>query len=146
MRVVAVIPAKGHSVGVPGKNKKPMLGKPLFLWSVEQALAVGLQTYVSSDDPEILHLAERAGAIALTRPSNLCLDSTSTEAVVKDAVSQMIAEPHIIVLLQPTNPCRRAKDIKECLAMVPKYDSILSVVPSHRFLWMNSKSLNYDYN
>ncbi len=154
MSTIAIIPAKGQSKGLPGKNKRLMHGKPLFLWSVEQALEANLdRVYVSTDDQEIEELAQKVGAMSLWRPSKLCQDNTSIETVVDYHIGlNFIAQKDdIVVILQSTSPCRTSKDINLSIRMLhvgPRfhgYDSVLSVCPSHRFLWGSAKPINYDF-
>lgn len=151
MRVAAVIPAKGHSNGVPGKNKRLMHGKPLFMWSVEQALAANRiqTTYVSSDDEEILRLAQLHGAVPVFREAALCQDATPLEPVVEHALGK--PPPDVVVILQPTSPCRTSQEIDLAVPYVTRagYDSLLSVVPNYYFQWTKDgthhHSLDYDW-
>lgn len=120
MTAVALITAKGVSKGLPGKNKKIMLGEPLIYWSIQAALDAESvqQVIVSSDDDEILALAEYYGAQSLRRPDALCRDSTPSDAVIEHAIK---THPDCscadICLLQPTSPLRTAKHIDEAYAM-----------------------------
>lgn len=84
LNTIAIIPARGGSKGIPGKNLLPFCGKPLLAWSIEQALSSKYikSVYVSSDDDEILEVAESYGAIGIKRPKELATDtSTSEEAL-----------------------------------------------------------------
>jgi len=88
--VVAVIPARGGSKRLPGKNLAPLLGRPLIGWVIEAALASGHLTpdhvIVSSDDAAVLAFASEAGVVALTRPVELAGDDVWTEPVLRHAI------------------------------------------------------------
>lgn len=111
-RVLALIPARGGSKGVPGKNTRIVAGKPLLAHSIHQALAAETVdvTVVSSDDAVILATAGEHGATALRRPATMAQDhSPVTEAIAHayDSYGPFDA----IVLLQPTSPLRLPADI-----------------------------------
>jgi N-acylneuraminate cytidylyltransferase/CMP-N,N'-diacetyllegionaminic acid synthase len=114
-----VIPARGGSKRLPRKNVLPLAGKPLICWTIETALATGLDAriLVTSDDEEILGLAQRyesQGVIAHRRPSELATDIASTaDALVDAAEAEQKAgyAPEILILLQPTSPLRDANDV-----------------------------------
>lgn len=119
-RVIAVVPARGGSKGVPGKNIVPLAGKPLLAWTIEVARAAGLidRTIVSTDDDAIARVARTHGAEVYRRPAYLASDV----AVVIDAIRYLIAtlrsesEPgHIMVLLEPTCPLRSPDDVRRCV-------------------------------
>lgn len=65
---------KGTSKRLPGKNLKDFNGKPMFVWNLEKCLSIFKRTFVSSDDDTILSIAEKLGAIAVKRPTELCGD------------------------------------------------------------------------
>lgn len=115
---VAIICARGGSKGVPRKNVRDIAGKPLIAWSVEQALDSGLfqDVIVSSDDPEILEVAGKAGATFLVeRPADLATDSASVLPAIEHGLAQWEEAKKqrvsTFVLLQPTSPTRAANDI-----------------------------------
>ena len=112
---LAVIPARGGSKGLPGKNIKPLLGQPLIAWSIESGLK---STYidkviVSTDDQEIADISKRYGAnVPFIRPSKLASDISKTFDVLKHAIEYHKQESFdYIVLLEPTSPLRESKDI-----------------------------------
>ncbi len=117
VRVVSVIPARGGSKGIPGKNLA-IVGQ----WSlVERAVRCARMSraidlcIVSSDDPEILREADRCGAVALERPPHLALDSTTTD----EAIQHLLGDPLLfdaeqLIVLQPTSPFRSPGDIDRC--------------------------------
>ncbi|OZB36047.1 MAG: acylneuraminate cytidylyltransferase [Halothiobacillus sp. 14-56-357] len=119
--VLALIPARGGSKGLPGKNIRPLKGKPLIGWSIEAARASRYvsRIVVSSDDEEILAVARDQGAeTPFRRPASLAGDATPGMDVVLHALDQL-AGFEWVVLLQPTSPLRLAADIdaaiEQCL-------------------------------
>jgi CMP-N,N'-diacetyllegionaminic acid synthase len=119
--VLALIPARGGSKGLPGKNIRPLKGRPLIGWSIEAALASRYvsRVVVSSDDEEILAVARDQGAeTPFRRPASLAGDDTPSMDVVLHALDQL-GGFEWIVLLQPTSPLRQAVDIdaaiEQCL-------------------------------
>src|SRR5215468_5090493 len=85
-RVVAVVPARAGSKGLPGKNTRILCGKPLLAWSIEAALACPKieSVWVTSDDEHALRIAEACGARAYRRPSELANDTAPMGAVIAD--------------------------------------------------------------
>jgi N-acylneuraminate cytidylyltransferase len=151
--IVSVIPARGGSKGIPRKNLKKILGKPLIFHSIMQSLASHYidQTIVSTEDTEIAKVSKKYGAKILLRPKELATDLTSTESVLINVLEQLTQEnlePDYIVLLQPTSPIRRPKDIDLAIEMLidNSGDSLLSVRENRSFLWYREcKPVNYDY-
>lgn len=116
-RVVAVVPARGGSVGFPGKNLAPFLGRPLVARAVATGLAAGVDAVlVSTDDDRIAAVAADAGATVVPRPAELAGPTSRTVDAVLHAVAD---EPDdvLLVLLQPTSPLRTAADVTECLTL-----------------------------
>ncbi len=124
MSVLALVPARGGSRGIPRKNITPLAGKPLMQWTIEAALACSRmeRVLVSTDDAEIADVAMACGAdVPFLRPSELALDETPGIAPVLHAV-RWLAEresyrPEWVALLQPTSPLRTADDIRGALAL-----------------------------
>ena len=116
-RCPAVILARGGSKEIPKKNIMDFAGRPLLAWSILQALdsSVADAVYVSSDSDEILDVAVRYGAIAIQRPDELAMDTTTSEAALLHALDQIHRErgtdPERIVFLQATSPLRESSDI-----------------------------------
>lgn len=113
--ILGLIPARGGSKGIIGKNIKEICGKPLLVWSVEAALkAVRIDTVVvSTDSKEIASVAQSAGAEILMRPKELATDTASTQDVMLHALKHYPAD--VLVLLQPTSPYRHDGLIDECI-------------------------------
>lgn len=155
--VVAVIPARGGSKGIPRKNVQPLAGKPLIVHSIEQARRSRCvtETVVSTDDDEIVAVSEAAGAVVVWRPAEISGDYASSESALIHAIKTLFAQeerlPDLVVFLQCTSPLRRAGDIDGAVRTLLEQgaDSLLSVSPSHRFLWAETadgaRSLNYDF-
>ncbi|MBZ0147311.1 MAG: acylneuraminate cytidylyltransferase family protein [Pseudorhodoplanes sp.] len=154
--VVAIIPARGGSKGVPGKNLRLLGGKPLIVWSIEQARACHAieKVVVSTDDEEIARVACQAGAdVPALRPLELASDTAATELALVHMLTVLEAgsyRPDTIVLLQPTSPLRRAGTVDSAIAhfYATGADSLLGVVETHAFFWreVDSKVVaDYDW-
>lgn len=112
-KVLAVIPARGGSKGVPGKNLRPVAGKPLIAWTIDAAQRASLldMVIVSSDDQKIIDVARAFGCdVPFVRDGQLAQDATPTIDVVMDALVRCPGYEWV-VLLQPTSPLRTAQDI-----------------------------------
>ena len=154
MSVLAIIPARGGSKGLPGKNLRQLAGKPLIVWSIEHALrSNAIDTcLVSTDCPEIAETALCAGAhVPFLRPAELASDTSPTEPVMLHALHAVEQDGHVfdhIALLQPTSPLRRDGMIDRALAQLRAEgaDSLLSVTESHAFFWQKDPvRAGYDY-
>ena len=137
-KILAVIPARGGSKGVPGKNIRPIGGKPAIAYSIEAALAVRQilwRIIVSTDDEKIAHVARRCGAeVPFMRPADLGGDKVPTLPVLQHAVKFIEQQDGLtldwVLLLQPTAPLRETQDIEAALnlARAGGCDSVISVV------------------
>lgn len=146
-RVLCLIPARGGSKGVPGKNLRPLCGKPLIVWTIEHALAMSeevpttVDVVVSTDDPGIAEVARKAGAeVPFLRPDELAQDTTATEPVVLHAAEELERlgrGPDRVMLLQATSPVRLPGTLARALAQFDAegVDSMVGVVPHAPFLW-----------
>ena len=132
----AIIPARGGSKGIPGKNIRPVAGKPLIAWTVETALAATLldRVIVSTDSLEIADVARRYGAeMPFIRPADLAQDDTPGIEPVLHAAHWLNENdgyrPDLIMLLQPTSPLRIPEDIDRAveLALEKGADAVVSV-------------------
>jgi N-acylneuraminate cytidylyltransferase/CMP-N,N'-diacetyllegionaminic acid synthase len=124
MTTVAVLCARGGSKAVAGKNIKMLAGRPLIYWTIEQARKSQLFDYVvvSSDAPDILLAAEKAGATYLVkRPKALATDAISVLPAVEHALASLEADRKLkivsFVLLQPTSPTREVDDITGAMSL-----------------------------
>jgi len=136
MRVLGIVTARGGSKGVPGKNLRPLLGKPLLQYTAEAALAAQRLTRVilSTEDPQIAEAGRQCGLeVPFKRPIELARDATPHLPVLQDAVRRLEAAGEsydAILTLQPTNPLRLASDIDGAIALLEKTgaDSVISFV------------------
>ena len=142
MRTLGIVPARGGSKGIPGKNLVPLLGRPLLAWTIEAARGAARldRTLVSTDDPAIAAVARDCGAdVPSLRPAELAGDDVPMLDVLQHALGALCPpdeQPEILVLLQPTSPLRRATHIDEAIALlnVSGADSVVSVVEvPHQF-------------
>jgi len=123
-RVIAVIPARSGSKGLPGKNTKPLCGKPLIAWSIKEALKSKHidEICVSTDSEEIIKIARDFGANPnFKRPAELAQDDSTTTDVLLHALEEykkINKYFDIIVCLQPTSPTRESQDIDESLELL----------------------------
>lgn len=119
-KVLAVIPARGNSKGLPRKNLRLLGGKPLIVWSIEAALAARLvdRVCVSTEDAEIAEVVRQAGATVIARPLPLAEDHVQNDAVVRH-VLEVLGESTFghLALLQPTSPLRTAEQLDGCLRL-----------------------------
>jgi CMP-N-acetylneuraminic acid synthetase len=141
--VLAIIPARGGSKGIPRKNLAPLGGRPLIAYTCDAAAASRRLTriLVSTDDEQIFALAQTLGLeTPLLRPSHLAADDTPMVDVLLDVVATLerreAYRPDTIVLLQPTSPFRRAEHIDAAVDLLNDSgaDSVVSVLPvPHQF-------------
>lgn len=133
-KIVAIIPARGGSKGIPRKNIRPLAGKPLLSWTVKAALdALGKgNVYVSTEDVEIAEIARRYGAQIIDRPLELASDAATSESVIVHALHAL----HVlgkdvgdVAFIQPTSPFLRSVTISEAveLSKDPRFDSVITV-------------------
>ncbi|MCM1490814.1 MAG: acylneuraminate cytidylyltransferase family protein [Muribaculum sp.] len=135
MKSLYLIPARGGSKGIPGKNIKPFLGKPLICHAIDQAKEVaaeGDEICVSTDSEEIKTVVENYGLqVPFLRPDYLATDTAGTYEVIHHALQwykENGKEFDVVVLLQTTSPLRRAEDIRNALAIWhPGIDMVVSV-------------------
>ena len=114
MRVIAIIPARGGSKGIPRKNMVDFHGKPLIQWTIDAALASSCITdiVVTSDSIEILEYVKKTPKIiCIERPKELALDTTKTEPVIAHALAFIEQQYDYLIVLQPTSPLRTTAHI-----------------------------------
>jgi CMP-N-acetylneuraminic acid synthetase len=136
LRVLAVVPARGGSKGVPRKNLQLLAGKPLVVHAIEAGLSAQLVTRLlcSTDDAEIASVAQAAGAeVPFLRPAELARDTSEDWPVFMHALDWLEREegwrPDIVVNLRPTSPLRRASHVDAGinLLLTTRADSVKSV-------------------
>jgi len=140
-RILAIIPARGGSKGVPRKNIRDLGGKPLIAWTIEEAKKSRYidRLVLSSEDAEIIAVAKAWGCEGpFVRPLELAQDDTPGIAPVLHAL-ELLPDYDYVVLLQPTSPLRRVEDIDGCieLCLTKQADSCVSVTETDKSpYWM----------
>jgi len=158
--VLAIIPARGGSKGIPRKNVRPLGGIPLIAHTIRQAVATPSITriVVSTDDAEIGAVAREHGAEVVWRPAELSGDTASSESALLHVLETLREregyEPSLVVFLQATSPLRRPDDIERAIETVrrEKADSLFSACRVEGFVWRRTRgkddlaSFSYDHN
>jgi YrbI family 3-deoxy-D-manno-octulosonate 8-phosphate phosphatase len=147
--VVAVIPARGGSKGVPGKNLAPVGGVPLVVRAIRAARAARLvaRVIVSTDDPLIADVARTAGAEVIARPADLSGDTATSESAVLHALDAVGGEPAVVLLVQCTSPFLTSADIDAVTEVVldGDADSAFTAARTHGFVWLtDGTGVNHD--
>ena len=143
--VLAVLPARGGSKGLPRKNVRHIAGKPLIAYSIEAAKASPLvsRVIVSTDDEEIAEIARQYGAdVPFMRPPELATDSAPTEPVLQHAlafVEDTEGQPvDAVLFLQPTDIFRRDRIVHRVVERLigdPSLDTVFAAFPTHKNFW-----------
>ncbi|HAI13069.1 MAG TPA: transferase, partial [Phycisphaerales bacterium] len=142
-RVLAIIPARGGSKGVPRKNVMLIAGQPLVAHMIQIASHASLvdDIIVSTDDPEISAVSKRYGAEVVQRPVELSGDTSSSESALLHVLDHLKQQqrplPDVLVFLQCTAPLTTSDDIDQTISLMndEDADSAMVVVPFHYFLW-----------
>jgi len=153
--VVAIIPARGGSKGVPGKNLRPVGGVPLVVRAVRSALAVASidEVVVTTDDAAIAERARAAGARVIERPAALAADESSSESALLHALDELDAlgvHAGTVVFLQATSPFIDPAALSRAVQRVRSgEDVVFSAVETHAFLWRlgddGASGVNHDH-
>lgn len=141
--VIAIIPARGGSKGIPRKNVRLMNGKPLIYYAINNAKSCPYidDIVVSSDDEEILSIANRYGVIAMNRDSELAQDTVTLDSVIYDAVrraEKMNGKKYdVIITLQATSPLLSVKTLNSAIYdfLNSDFDTYISVVNKPHLSW-----------
>jgi len=153
MKAVAFIFARGGSKGLPGKNIRPLGGKPLIAWSIKHALAVKRikRVIVSTDSEEIATVARKYGAeVPFIRPVELAQDDSPEWLAWRHALNYLLestdALPEVMVSVPTTSPLRLPLDIENCLEEYEKgeADMVITVTDAHRNPYFNMVKTNAD--
>lgn len=140
--VLAIIPARGGSKGVPRKNIRDVAGKPLIAWTIEEAKKSEYidRLVVSTDDQEIADVAAQwGGEVPFLRPAELAQDETPGIAPVIHMLTTSEYEYDLVVLLQPTSPLRTTEDIDGAIALMVSRNAnacVSVVAPDKSPYWM----------
>lgn len=142
-KIVAIIPARGGSKRVVGKNMKPIAGKPLIQYTIDQAVAaLGKDNvFVSTDCPVIQGFCESRCKV-IERPAELATDTASSESALAHAINKIADEffiPEYVVFLQCTSPIRAHDDIQRAIAHIIENDadSLVSLCQQSPFVWQD---------
>lgn len=154
--IIAIIPARGGSKGIPRKNILPLAGKPLIAWSIEAARTSRYveRVIISTDDREIASISGEYGAQIVWQPPEISGDTASSESVLLHALDCLKHdeghEPDLVVFLQATSPLRRSDDIDNAIETFNEQhaDSLFSGCYAGRFTWTLTRNgaepNNYD--
>lgn len=154
MKKIAIIPLRKGSKSIKNKNKKRMLGRPLFSWILGEAIFSNLdEIYIFTDDEEIIEYVDKEYAWtkkvkALKRSPGSATDTASTEMALNEFAKKIDHKYDLLMLLQATSPLTSRNDINKAFEILlnNNFDSVLSVVENKRFFWSeNGTPLNYDY-
>lgn len=154
MKKVAIIPLRKGSKGIPGKNKKKLLGRALYQWTLGEAIFSDLdKIYVFTDDEEILSQIKNEynwteKVECMMRSPESSTDTATTEVAMIEFANNINYNFDLICLIQATSPLLRSSDINIALSKVidQNYDSVLTVAEQKRFFWTKDGSpKNYDF-
>lgn len=145
-QVLAIIPARGGSKGLPGKNILPLAGKPVVAWTIEAARQSRFidRIIVSTDSPEIASVAEQHGAeIPFLRPAELAGDQAKSFDVLLHAIDwqqQQGLSYDLVICLQPTSPLRNSEDIDRAIELyrARAADAVVSVCETDHHPWWSN--------
>jgi N-acylneuraminate cytidylyltransferase len=153
MKYVALICARGGSKGLPGKNMRPLAGRPLIAWAIDQARAVRriARVIVSTDSEEIAAVASGAGAeVPFLRPAELAQDNSPEWLVWRHALNYLKesdgAYPLALIVVPTTAPLRAVEDLEHCLDEYEKggADVVITVTDARRSPYFNMVKVQMD--
>ncbi len=127
---IALVPLRAGSKGLPGKNTRPLAGKPLYRHAVDQGLEAGAtQVFLSTDISALLAADHGDGVHAVPRPAELAGDTVPMDAVLRHFLTVDFGQSATVVLLQATSPLRRAEHIRGALEVFARgsFDLVMSV-------------------
>ncbi len=144
MRILAVIPARGGSKGIPRKNVRLMAGKPLITYSIENAInsKYEIDVAVSTDNEEIAKIASKNGATVIERPENLATDSVTLDPVIFHAVEFMeknkSVKYDVVITMQPTSPLLKVESLDGAIDKFIEFgfDTVLSAINKPHLSWL----------
>jgi N-acylneuraminate cytidylyltransferase len=159
MNCLAIIPARGGSKGVVGKNIRVVGGRPLLSYSIEHARSTPeiTRVVVSTDDQAIASVAREYGAEVVARPADLSGDTATSESALTHVLQHLRSSegyvPDLVVFLQATSPIRQPDDISRAIQQLVAEgaDSLFSACVVHGFVWRRERgekewrSFSYDF-
>ena len=152
MKKIGFIPLRKGSKGIPNKNKRKMVGRPLFTWVLCEAIFSNLdEVVVYTDDESIIEFINKEyhwsnKVKAIFRSEESASDTASTEFAMLEYCESINYDFDLFCLLQATSPFTKKEEINTCLDKLnDDYDSALTVVNTHRFLWnKRGEAINYN--
>jgi N-acylneuraminate cytidylyltransferase len=154
MKKIGFIPLRKGSKGIKNKNKKKMVGRPLFSWVLKEAIFSDLDlVYIYTDDDDIIEFVQNEyhwtqKVKVMRRSDESASDVASTEMGMIEFCQKIDFDFDVLCLLQATSPLTTSIDINLTIDKVlkEKFDAALTVVKTHRFIWDKSgKPINYDF-
>ena len=134
--MIAVIPARGGSKGIPGKNYRRICGLPLIQHSLEACSLAGLRTVVSTDCYVVRGITLDFGAEVVDRPEEISGDTSPSEMAVLDAITQLGYDDSHVLMVQCTSPFTQPEDIQGVVNLLQLgYDSVFTACEFHGFIW-----------
>ncbi len=146
--MIIVVPARGGSKRVPGKNIRSLAGRPLLAYTLFAAKESGVKALlvVSTEDPEVAGVAENLGVRTIDRPQPLARDDSSTESVLIHALEALTAEatiPEWVMVLPPTSPFRKAATIRRFAEEIHQrpdaQDCLMSITEDRGDYWLKEE-------
>lgn len=149
---IGFLPLRKGSKGIPNKNKRKMVGRPLFTWVLSEAIFSDLdKVFVYTNDEDVMDFINQEynwtnKVEALLRSEESASDTAPTELAILEFCESINFNFDVFCLLQATSPFTKKEDINTCLNKLEEgFDSALTVVNTHRFLWNeNGKAINYN--
>lgn len=150
MKILAVIPARAGSKGIPNKNIRLINGKPLIYYSINNAKKSKYITdvVVSTDSPEIFIIANQMGVNLHKRDNGLCGDDITLDAVVYDALIKSNQSYDYVVTMQPTSPTLNVQTLDSAIekCINEQFDTVISVINKPHLSWIRDEAGNIIQN
>lgn len=138
MKIIAIIPARAGSKGIPNKNIRIIGEHPLIYYAIQNALNSSYITdvIVSTDSPEVEVIAKQMGAVCKWRDESLCGDSVTLDAVIADAVPKGVAWDYVVTM-QPTSPTLSVETLDSAIAYAIEndLDTLISAINAPHLSW-----------
>jgi CMP-N-acetylneuraminic acid synthetase len=144
--ILGIIPARGGSKRIIGKNLKMFNGKPLLYWIIEAAKKSKIDhLVVTSDDPEIGAYAAKQCVHPVMRPPEMSRDNSSSEEALLHTINKLSIDYDKLVFLQCTSPGTTPEDIDACIDELDTHDCCFTVQETTSLLWDANGSINHDW-